>query len=123
MRLAFYGLSLGAHRVPVFLALEPRLKTGIMLGGGLFTGVTLPPDIDAFHFTPRVRAPVLMLNGRHDFQFPLETSQLPLFRLLGTPASDKRHVVFDSGHVPPRMEVIKEILDWLDRYFGPPHTT
>lgn len=112
-----------AHRVPVFLALDPRLKVGVMLGGGLFTGATFPLDIDASHFAPRVRAPVLMLNGRSDFQFPLETSQVPLFRMFRMPASDKRHVLFDSGHVPPRMEMIKEILDWLDRYFGPPRTT
>lgn len=53
-------------------------------------------------------------------EFPVETSQAPLFQLLGTPAEDKRHVVFeDAGHVPPRIAVIREILDWLDRYLGP----
>jgi hypothetical protein len=38
---------------------------------------------------------------------------------LGTPEEDKQHVVFDSGHIPPRISMIKEILDWLDRYLGP----
>jgi hypothetical protein len=42
-----------------------------------------------------------------------------MFRFLGTPAADKRHVLLDSGHVPPRLETIKESLDWLDRYLGP----
>jgi dipeptidyl aminopeptidase/acylaminoacyl peptidase len=29
-------------------------------------------------------------------------------------------VIFEgAGHVPPRMELIREILDWLDRYLGP----
>lgn len=52
--------------------------------------------------------------------FPVESSQLPLFRLLGTPAEHKRHVIFeDAGHVPPRLDVIREILGWLDRYLGP----
>ncbi len=63
-----------------------------------------------------------MLNGRHDFYFPLERSQAPMFRLLATPPADKRHRIFESGHVPnERQEVIKEILDWLDRYLGPPN--
>jgi hypothetical protein len=38
---------------------------------------------------------------------------------LGTPEKDKRHVVFESGHVPPADMLIKEVLDWLDRYLGP----
>ncbi len=47
------------------------------------------------------------------------TCQMPLFRSLGTPAKDKRIVLFDAGHIVPRNEVIKETLDWLDRYLGP----
>jgi hypothetical protein len=46
-------------------------------------------------------------------------SQIPLFRSLGTPAKDKRTAVFDAGHIVPRNEMIKETLDWLDRYLGP----
>lgn len=49
----------------------------------------------------------------------MEAPELPLFRLLGAKAQDKRHVLFDSGHAPPRIPVIREILDWLDRYLGP----
>jgi hypothetical protein len=58
--------------------------------------------------------------------FPLETSQKPLFNLLGTAAADKRHAQFDSHHgviALHRNEVQKEILDWLDRYFGKPGRT
>jgi eukaryotic-like serine/threonine-protein kinase len=71
-----------------------------------------------FNFTPRVKMPVLMVNGRYDFFFPKETTQDPMFRALGTPEKDKRHVVFESGHVPPPDMLIKEVLDWLDRYLG-----
>jgi len=39
-----------------------------------------------------------MLNGRHDFIYPVETSQLPMFDRLGTAADQKRHVLFDTGH-------------------------
>jgi hypothetical protein len=43
-----------------------------------------------------------------------------MFRLLGTPPEHKRHRLFESGHVPlEREEVMKEVLDWLDRYLGP----
>ena len=56
---------------------------------------------------------------RYDFTYPLEM-QLGLFRLLGTPTGDKRHIVYESSHVIPRNERTKEMLDWLDRYLGEP---
>ncbi len=118
-KLAYLGLSMGAGVGPIMTAVEPRFKASILLGGGLFVG-RRPPESEAFNFLPRVHVPTLMINGRHDFAFPLETSQAPMFRLLGTAATDKRHLVFESGHVPTeRQEVMKEILDWLDRYLGP----
>jgi pimeloyl-ACP methyl ester carboxylesterase len=75
--------------------------------------------VDLLNFAPRVKVPVLMLNGRFDFIFPLASSQEPMFRLLGTPKEQKRRVVYDTGHDVPRNELIKESLDWLDRYLGP----
>ena len=63
---------------------------------------------------------MLMLNGGYDARFPPEPSQLPLFRLLGTPDKDKKHVLFEKGHasLDPQDE-IRESLDWLDEYLGP----
>lgn len=61
---------------------------------------------------------MLMLNGREDFTFPIQESQRPMFRLLGTPDADKRHVVYDGGHVFPFARIQKDTLDWLDKYLG-----
>ena len=60
-----------------------------------------------------------MLNGEYDSIFPLETSQRPLFRMLGTSEEDKQHLTYPTGHSVPRSDIIKETLAWLDRYFGP----
>jgi hypothetical protein len=40
-------------------------------------------------------------------------------RRLGTPDKDKRRVLYDTGHDIARTELIKESLNWLDRYLGP----
>jgi hypothetical protein len=65
-----------------------------------------------------------MINGNHDFIFPLEQSQKPLFHLFMLPESQKRHCVLEGGHVPPRpQEIARETLDWLDRTLGPVRTT
>jgi hypothetical protein len=60
-----------------------------------------------------------MLNGRFDFIYPVAASQEPMFRVLGTPKEHKRRVVYETGHDIPRIEMIKESLNWLDRYLGP----
>jgi hypothetical protein len=60
-----------------------------------------------------------MLNGRYDTVLALETSSKPMFDLLGTPASEKQQKLYETDHIPPRNEYIKETLAWLDRYLGP----
>ena len=35
------------------------------------------------NFAPRVKVPVLMLNGRYDYFYPTASSQEPMFDLLG----------------------------------------
>jgi dienelactone hydrolase len=114
----YFGLSWGAFLAPILLALEPRIRAAVLMGGGLEFQKTLP-EVDPFNFAPRMRQPTLLLNGRFDFFFPVESSQAPFFRLLGAPPAEKKYVLFDTGHVPPNDLMMKEILDWLDRYLGP----
>ena len=116
--LAYYGASWGALLGPLMLAVEERIRTGILVGGGLGLQECLP-EADPFHFASQVRQPVLMVNGRYDFFFPVEATQDPMFKLLGTAPKDKKHVVLEAGHVPPNDVLTKEVLDWLDRYLGP----
>jgi formylglycine-generating enzyme required for sulfatase activity len=118
--IAYAGTSQGANRGIIAVALEPRFRKLILMDGGLYRA-TLPPELDALNFAPRVKVPVLMVNGRYDFTFPVATSQNPLFHLLGAPESDKRHVLFDSAHdiVLFRTDLIREVLSWLDHYLGP----
>jgi dienelactone hydrolase len=118
-RIGYYGRSFGASMPLPLLALEPRIRMAMFYSGG-FTYRKLPAETDAVNYVSRVKIPVLMLNGRHDYVLPYETSQKPLFNLLATPAADKRHVVYDAGHDPlPRNQFVREILAWLDRYLGP----
>ncbi len=119
-RLAFFGVSVGASLGAIPLALEDRLKVAVLADGGLNMTPSLP-EIDPLHFAPRVRVPVLMLNGKHDYIYPVATSQNALFRLLGTLEPHKKRVLFEAAHevVAVRTQVIREILDWLDRYQGP----
>ena len=93
-------------------------RSAVLVSGGLSNFKT-SPEVDLFNFAPHVHTPTLMLNGRYDFAIPSATSQQPLFRLLGTPEQDKRHVQFDAGHIPPLEDVMREVLNWLDRYVGP----
>jgi formylglycine-generating enzyme required for sulfatase activity/tRNA A-37 threonylcarbamoyl transferase component Bud32/dienelactone hydrolase len=114
-RLAYYGVSWGGAMGGVMPAVEPRIKVSVLYVAGL-DFERARPEVDPINFLPRVTAPTLMLNGRYDFFFPIETSQVPMFRLLGTPADQKRHVVEDGSHFVPRNRLIQETLAWLDKY-------
>lgn len=122
-KLAFYAISYSASVSPTLLALEPRLKAAVLVSAG-----TSPPtaaEVDPWNYAPRVKVPVLMLNGRDDFIDPVERSQIPFLHALGTAERDKRHILFDGGHVNLqfRMDLIGDILRWLDQYLGPVQVT
>jgi predicted esterase len=116
--IAFYGFSLGAEYGPVFTAVDQRFRASVLLAGGVRPQPS--PEIAGRNFAPRSRTPTLMINGRDDFIRPHDSSQRPLFRLLGAARDDKRHAVLDGGHIPSdRHAIVREVLDWLDRYLGP----
>jgi dienelactone hydrolase len=117
-RIAYFGTSWGSNMAPIQLVAEPRFKTAVLNVAGL-TMERGRPEIDPVNYLPRVTVPVLMLNGKYDFFFPVETAQRPFFDMLGTPADRKKWIVYEGGHDVPRTELIKETLGWLDRYIGP----
>jgi eukaryotic-like serine/threonine-protein kinase len=117
-RVAFFGFSLGGSFGPIFTALEPRFAASILLAGG-FMSDRPAPEIDPFNFVTRSTVPTLMIQGRWDAIRPLQTHTGPMFELLGTPDEHKRLALVDGGHIVPLNPVIREVLDWLDRYLGP----
>jgi dienelactone hydrolase len=117
-QIGFFGISAGSHKGLIALPQEPRIRAAVLAEAGL-PAVRTPPEVDPINFAPRVQIPALMLNGRYSLPQPVETSQVPLFHLLGTPEKDKRHLLFESGSRGPTHQYIKETLDWFDRYLGP----
>ncbi|MBW6479890.1 MAG: SUMF1/EgtB/PvdO family nonheme iron enzyme [Bacteroidales bacterium] len=116
-KLAYYGYSWGGRLGPLMIVLENRIKVCILYVAGL-AGRHLP-EVDPFNYANRVKIPVLMLNGKYDATFPYETSQKPLYELLGTSPENKHIFTYESGHFVPKDDLIKETLNWLDKYFGP----
>jgi dienelactone hydrolase len=119
-KLAYLGVSMGTAEGVIYCALaQDRLRTAIFLDGGYFLDQP-PRGGDQADFAPRMKRPVLMVNGRDDYVFSVDKAQNPLFRMLGTPEADKRHVLLDTGHdvTGRRAELVKNVLDWLDKYLG-----
>ena len=117
-RFAYFGLSWGGNMGGIIPAVEPRIRTSVLYVAG-FTMERSRPEVDPLHYLPRIRTPVLMLNGKHDFFFPTETAQKPFFELIGSPPADKKYIVYEGGHDVPRTQLIAESLAWLDKYLGP----
>jgi formylglycine-generating enzyme required for sulfatase activity/dienelactone hydrolase len=119
-KVAYLGVSVGAaDGAIVSTLLQDRLRTAIYLDGGYFLGKA-PAGGDQADFVPRMKKPVLMVNGRYDYTFPMDRSQDPMFAMLGTPSADKSHVVLDTPHdvTEQRPQLARTVLDWLDRYLG-----
>jgi dienelactone hydrolase len=117
-KIGYLGWSWGGFMGGIIPAVEKRIKAIVLNVGGMAMNRSLP-EADQINFLPRVTQPILMLNGKHDMYFPIETSQKPMFDLLGTPGKDKKRIVFESGHLVPRTDFVKETLLWFDQYLGP----
>jgi eukaryotic-like serine/threonine-protein kinase len=117
-KLAYYGMSWGGSLGAIIPAVEERLSANVVCAGG-FIGRATRPEAYPLNYVTRVRTPTLMLNGRYDSTFGLEAGIKPMFDLLGTPAEHKRLILYDTDHIPPRNEFVKETLAWLDKYLGP----
>jgi serine/threonine protein kinase/dienelactone hydrolase len=118
-RIGYLGVSMGSANGVIFAALENRFKAVVFLDGGFFVEPA-QAGTDQVDFAPRLKKPVLMVNGRYDFTFSLDRAQLPMFRMIGTPEAEKRHVVFDTPHdvSQQKTELSREVLAWLDKYLG-----
>jgi hypothetical protein len=113
-RLGYFGLSWGSAVAPIMIAIEPRIKAAVLVVAGLDFLAT-QPEVDPLNFLPRVLSPTRMVNLTADYIFPLETSALPFYELLG--AKPKDMVLMEgAGHYVPRNPVITATLDWFDRF-------
>lgn len=114
--IAFYGMSWGPFIGIILSSVDKRVKTNVFISGGL--RATGRPEANVSNFISRVRIPTLMLNGKYDSVFPVDVYIRPLYESLATLASDKKLVLFDTDHIPPREGMITETLNWFDKYMG-----
>jgi predicted esterase len=118
--LAYYGFSWGGILGNLIPAVEDRIKIAIINAGGLKMYDRKPrPEADYINYVSRVTIPTLMLHGRFDANVSYDHAAKPMYDLLGTPEKDKKLIVYQTDHIIPVNELIKESLNWLDRYLGP----
>jgi dipeptidyl aminopeptidase/acylaminoacyl peptidase len=115
-RLAYYGMSWGAYLGSLVTAVENGFRASVLVAGGV--DGTGRSEISDYSYVTRVRVPTIILNGRYDTYCPPDTCSRTMLDLLGTPAEDKRMILYETDHIPPRTEYIKEVLAWLDDYLG-----
>jgi eukaryotic-like serine/threonine-protein kinase len=118
-KVAYHGISLGGVVGPRMMALEPRVKAGVLIWSGVGWA---SPEVNSINFASHCKTPTLMVNGEQDMLNPAD-SRLRMFSLLGAPDGDKRSVVVKgAGHTAFNQDVIREVLGWLDKYLGPVKT-
>ncbi len=116
-KIAYFGLSWGSSHAPFILAIEKRIKLGILQAFGLNGSIDVP-ELYHVNYLPRVTVPMLLLSGKYDYDWSFEEQNM-FFELLGTRNEDKRWVLHESVHGVPIIVSQKELINWLDKYFGP----
>lgn len=115
-KIAYYGMSWGGVLGTIIPAVEERVKVNVLVAGGMMGAPALPPA-SPINYITRVKSPTLMLNGRYDRA--IDDAIRPTFDMLGTRPEHKKLILYDTDHIPPRNEFVKETLAWLDKYLGP----
>jgi formylglycine-generating enzyme required for sulfatase activity/dienelactone hydrolase len=115
-KLVFQGMSWGGWLGSIIPAVEERFAAAVLVAGGLGMNPARP-EASTLNYVTRIKMPTLMLNGKYDNG--IDRRIKPMFDLLGTPAGHKRLILYDTDHVPPVSEFIKETLAWLEKYQGP----
>lgn len=116
-KMAYFGVSWGGFMAPYILAIEDRIKLGILAGCGVHSEGNYK-ELDQINYLPRVNIPMLLMNGRYDFDFTMNKQQA-FYDFLGTPEDDKVWIKYEHTHGAPKIDMINESLRWLDKYFGP----
>lgn len=116
--IAYFGVSWGASVAGILLtAVEERFGAVVFVAGGIHpTDAQSLPEVNPVNFAPRVEQPKLLVNGRHDAVFPVETTVHPLVELWPEP---KTVEVVDGPHLPPVESRVPIINGWLDEIMGP----
>jgi serine/threonine protein kinase len=117
-RFGYIAVSWGAGSRLVFAGVDDRFRAVVLIGAGIDERVqpTLPEAAN-FNFAPYIRAPKLVVNGRHDEEHPWLTRAKPLWDLLREP---KELLLVDgAGHIVPAEIRTPRINAFLDRTLGP----
>jgi len=99
-------------------AVEPRLKIAVFHVAGLEMEQPLA-EADPLNFVGHITIPVLMVKAGWT---PTSTSRRLSGRRLNCSArrpNTSATSIYEAGHFVPRDQLVKETLDWFDRYLGP----
>ncbi len=115
-RIAILAPSAGSALGLILAAIEPRYRAVAMVGAGL-PSYTIPffAAANPINFSPHIRLPKLLVQGRYDEDTPLRTASDPLFKLLGEP---KRRFVFEGGHIASPEVHMSVTNPWFDETMG-----
>ncbi|MHC4432752.1 MAG: alpha/beta hydrolase family protein [Planctomycetota bacterium] len=123
-KLTYYGVSWGAMQGPLMLAMEDRIRLGILEAGGfpLGTSEKIREVFDIARFAGHVDVPVLMINGTDDSLFPYETHQRPLHEVLKARNEKATHRVYPGPHGIFGFfstQIKRDVREWMDEHLEP----
>ena len=117
-KIGLLGWSWGGCIGGIIPAVEKRVKAIVLNVGGLVMNESLP-EADQINFLPPSpnRCLCSTANTTCIFRWKLLKNLCSIF--WAHPKKTKKMILYESGHIVPRTEFIKETLAWYDKYLGP----
>ncbi len=118
-KIGWLGLSYGAINTMPVLALTEALEGAILMSGNL-PNFYESAFADAINYLPRIKMPVLLLNGKYDTIVSSEQALLDKrMEFLGTSPKEKTQIIYEAGHVQfPKHLVEEDVFAWLSDNFS-----
>jgi serine/threonine protein kinase/formylglycine-generating enzyme required for sulfatase activity len=115
-RMAAMAPSAGSVLGLILGAIETRYRAIVFIGAGLPASYrAIVTDANPIYFTPHIRIPKLVIQGRYDEDTPLRSASEPMMKLMVEP---KRLTIYDGGHVPSVETTMNASSAWLDENLG-----
>ena len=115
-KIAYLNPSAGSIAY-ILTAVDGRHSAVALIGSSYTRSLSNAPEKNPPNFLPRIRAPKVVIHGKHDEVNPLVLDGQPVYELM---RGQKELRTYDGGHIPSKDSDVSQLIAFFDKHLGPP---